>query len=76
MKKIKFEKPTRVWVNAASKNNPLYKHHGKCGIVHQSINSLGNIETTLYFTEGPVLSMSIDPLYLETKNSQCNNLRI
>ena len=76
MEKLKFEKPTRVWINAASKNNPLYKHHGKCGIVHQSINSLGNIETTLYFTEGPVFSMVVNPLYLETKNSQNNNLKI
>lgn len=72
----KFVTPTRVWINAPSTHSIYNKFHGKVGIAHTHTNSLGNEFTTLYFTEGEMSSMTIDPFYLESKNSQNDNLRI
>jgi hypothetical protein len=71
----KFEKPRRVWINCPSTLQPYHEFHGKVGIAHTRFNSLGNEETVIYFTQGSLLSMIIDPLYLETKNSQNNILQ-
>lgn len=70
-----FTTPKRVWINCPSTLQPYHKFHGKVGIAHTSTNSLGYTFTRIYFTRGDMLNIEIDPLYLETKNSQNNNLR-
>ena len=71
----KFKKPERVWINCPSTLKPYLDYHGGVGIAHTTVNSLGNEETVIYFTEGSLVSMIINPLYLETKNSQNNILQ-
>jgi hypothetical protein len=67
----KFEKPTRVWVNAPSTHDPYHIFHGKCGLAFTHDDG----ETRLYFTHGPMDNISISNIgILETKNSQNNNL--
>lgn len=70
------KKPTRCWINAISTHNPLHKHHGKVGIAFTQTNSLGFEHTTLYFSEGAVSSMEVDPLYLEINNSHADIFKI
>lgn len=64
--------PKRVWVNQPSKLQSHNKYHGKVGIAHTITNSLGNAFTTIYFTEGDLISMEINPHCLEIKNTKCN----
>ena len=71
----KFEKPERVWINCPSTLQPYHEFHGKVGIAHTSVNSLGHEETVIYFTEGSMISVIVNSLYLETKNSQDNILQ-
>ena len=70
-----FRTPTRVWVNAPSRNNELHDLHGKVGIIVTITNSSGYNITELHFTEGSVHSMVIPDrllMYLSTKNSNLN----
>ncbi len=66
-----FNKPTRVWINSPSTLQPYHKFHGLVGIAHTDAKGI----TSIYFTTGSWTSMNIDPLYLETKNSQNNILQ-
>lgn len=63
---IRFKKPTKVWVNAPSKNNPYYKYHGWVGLAFQEINTLDNLITTVYFVNDKLTGYDFNPLYLET----------
>jgi ribosomal protein L21E len=70
-----FEIPQRVWINSPSTLQPYHKFHGRVGIAHTRTNSLGYQETMIYFTEGSMTSISIDPKFLVSKNSQNNILK-
>lgn len=67
-----FPKPTRVWVNQPSKNQPYHNYHGMVGIAWTDDDGFTNI----YFTHGDIHSMRINPLSLETKNSHTNIFKI
>lgn len=70
-----FKTPTRVWINAQSSHNDLHHLNGKVGIAITTTNKLGKETTTIYFTEGAVLNMQINPLYLSSENSQNDILK-
>lgn len=50
----------RVWINAPGTLQPYHVYHGRNGIAIPDTNG----QTRFYFTEGEVVSMRIDPLYL------------
>lgn len=70
-----FDSPQRAWINSPSSLQPYHKYHGKVGIAINKYKDGVYQETVIYFTEGSSLSMRINPLYLETKNSQNNILK-
>jgi hypothetical protein len=59
--------PQRVWINNPSTLQPHNKLHGKVGIAVLKVHSTGYEEISIYFTEGEVHSMVIDPMWLAKK---------
>lgn len=59
--------PKRVWINNASTLQPYHKLHGKVGIGVYKKHSTGHEEISIYFTEGEIHSMHIDPKHLAPK---------
>lgn len=57
-----FKRPKRVFINAPSASNPYHNLHGRVGIA-----ILEDTFVYIYFTDGPVVSQQIDPLYLSRK---------
>lgn len=60
-----FKKPKRVWINSPSTLQPYHKWHGKVGIAIQDVHKSGAKDIVIYFTEGDIHSMIINPLYLD-----------
>lgn len=59
--------PQRVWINNPSTLQPHHKIHGKVGIGVYKLHSTGYEEISIYFTEGKVHSIVIDPIHLSPK---------
>ena len=55
--------PQRVWINSPSSLQPYHEYHGKIGIAVKEGNNV-----RIYFTEGSLISMLIDPMYLSIKH--------
>jgi hypothetical protein len=58
IKELKNREATRVWINC-----PSHNLHGKVAIA--IVDRWDNVR--VYFTEGNLISMEIDPIYLERK---------
>jgi hypothetical protein len=69
---MKFNKPTRAWINAPSTHQQDHKHHGKVGIVWTDKDGF----TNMYFATGPIWSMRVDANSLETLNSHKDIFRV
>jgi len=54
----------RVWIDNASSLQPYHKFHGKVGIATYKKHNTGYEEISIFFTEGEIISFSIDPKYL------------
>lgn len=67
MTKEELIKHKRVWINSPSTLQPYHKYHSKVGIAEIRKHKTGYEETIIHFTEGPIHSMRIDPLYLSPK---------
>lgn len=52
--------PERVWINAPSTSQPPHKYHGRNGLAIKETDNTARF----YFTDGDIVSMQIDPLYL------------
>ena len=57
-----FNTPQRVWINSPSTLQPYHKYHGKVGIAVKENNNI-----QIYLTEGVLVSMIIDPLYISLR---------
>lgn len=68
MRAKQFEIPQRVWVNAPSTLQPEHRLHGRVGIAVLRVHKSGWQEVRMYFTDGPIHSTQVDPLYLSPKN--------
>lgn len=53
--------PKRAWINNPSTTQPYHAYHGKTGI---AVLDPKTQLVTLYFTEGAVHSMLVNPLHL------------
>jgi len=61
MTKDSLRIPRRVWINAPSTLQPYHKFHGLRGIA-VFVEALNDV--AVYFADGPVRSIQVDPLYL------------
>lgn len=59
-----YKVPKRVWINAPSTHDQYHKWHGKVGIAVQEKSGV----VSVYFTEGDMHSMIVNPFYLEFKH--------
>lgn len=59
---LRTKGPTRVWINSPSTLQPYHELHGRRGLAVYEQPQLGTVR--VYFTDGPVHSMEVDPLYL------------
>jgi len=68
--------PRRAWINAPSKDNVYHNYHGMRCIAIVEHARYSQPMATVYFTEGVVHSMMIEPKYLsECKLSPADNNR-
>lgn len=61
-----FKLPCRVWINQPSTLQPMHKYHGMRGIAMTDPSQSDAVR--IYFTEGNLLSMQIDPICLSKAN--------
>jgi hypothetical protein len=59
-----FDRAQRVWINAPSTLQPYHQYHGKIGIGIREIHKAGADNVVVHFTEGPLLNMIVNPMYL------------
>ena len=58
------DSPKRVWINNPSTLQPHHKLHGRVGIGVYKKHKAGAEEVSVYFTEGELHSIMVNPIYL------------
>jgi hypothetical protein len=61
-----FKYPCRAWINQPSTLQPMHNYHGMRGIA--IVDPMQSDAIRIYFSEGELFSMQVDPKWL----SSCN----